>query len=55
LTAQDRKYIGIGAAFGIIGGAVVTAVTGSPLGLALGVIVGAMAGSAFNFIKKQQS
>ena len=53
LSEQDRKYIGVGSAFGIIVGAVVFAVTGNALGLGLGIVVGAMAGAAFGYTKKQ--
>ena len=55
MTEQDRKLIGIGAALGIIAGAVIFAVTDSPLGLGLGIIFGAMAGAAFVYTKKQGS
>ncbi len=54
MTDQDRKYIGQGGAFGIIVGSVIFALTDSPLWLVFGFIFGAMAGSAFNYIKKQQ-
>ena len=55
MTEQDRKYIGIGSAFGMIIGAVVFAITDSPLWIGLGIVFGAMAGAAFGYTKKQRS
>ena len=55
LSEQDRKFVGIGAAFGIIVGSVIFALTDSPLWLAFGFIFGVMAGAAFGYTKKQRS